>query len=137
MSLQPSTRRLVDADLEVSLTLPAANANANSDSIDIEAVGPAALESVELEISVPELTALVEDKTLTVTVQDSADDTTFASIAALGTLVVTGGSGDGADATSRKVRLPSTTRRYIRINAAVEADGGDNTGSAVTYRLLN
>ena len=132
-----STRTIQDFDLTVTTALPAAAANADSASIDLEAIGPAALESVELEISLPATPDLTDDDTITLTIQDSADDSTFASVEELATLVVTGAGGEGAAAASRKVRLPSSTKRYINVNAAVLTGGGDNTDVSFTWKLLN
>lgn len=128
-------RSIKDAALIVTKALPAAAANNDSASIDLQKVD-ATFERIELEISVPALPALVEAKTVTITIQDSADNTTFAAIAELATLVITGGTGNGAAAASRVVRLPSTTRRYVRFNSAVLTAGGDNTAKSVTAALL-
>ena len=126
-----------DAQLIKTVAFPAAAASANTASIDLVAASPFPLtKDFELELSVPALPNLVEDKTVTITVQDSADDSSFAAIGALATFVVTGGVGNGAAATSRKVTLPSTTRRYVRCNIAVLTAGGDNTGSDFTMSVL-
>lgn len=117
--------------------LPAAGANNNSAAIDLrqetaETIG----ESFEVQVIVPALPALVEDKTVTVTLQDSADNEAFAPIPELATLVITGGAGGGAPETIRTVRLPSSARRYLRINQAVLAAGGNNTAVSSTLQLL-
>jgi hypothetical protein len=133
-----STRTIQDFDLTVTTALPAAAANADSASIDLEATGPAALESVELEIILPATPSLTEDDTITLTIQDSADDSTFSAIEELATLVVTGAAAAaGGPAATRKYRLPSSTRRYINVNAAVLTGGGDNTAVSYTWRLLS
>ena len=134
--LENSERRIRDKALEVVTALPAADASADSDSLDLGAAGVASLERAELEISIPALASLANDKDVTVTVQDSADNSSFAAVNELSTVVVTGGGGTGSDAATQKVRLPSTTRRYVRLNLAVEAAGGDNTGDIVTHRIL-
>jgi hypothetical protein len=132
------SRLIRDALLVVTRVLPAAAANNNSSSIDLGDVTPVLHgQNHELLIEVPELPALVEDKTLTITIQDSADDTNFAAVEELATFVVTGGVGDGADATTRTYRLPSSVKRYVRINCAVLTAGGDNTGVTVTARILS
>lgn len=132
-----SIRNRRDASFLTSLTLPAAGANANSDSIDLEAVAPGVTaESIEVEIAHPALASLANDKDLTIHLEDSADDSTFADISELASVVSTGAGGAGAAAKTVTLKLPSDVRRYIRINAAVEADGGDNTGSAATLDLL-
>lgn len=129
------TRR--DAALTKAKALPAAAANNDSDSIDIGATNVGAIgDSIEVEIALPALANLVEAKTVTCTLQDSADNTSFTAITGLSTFVVTGGTGGGAAAATRRVRLPSATRRYIRVNTAVLTAGGDNTASSVTLSVL-
>lgn len=132
-----SIRNRRDANKTVSLTLPAAAANADSDSIDLEAVAPGVTaESFEVEIAHPALANLADDKDLTIHLKDSADDSSFADISTLASVVSTGAGGSGAAAKTVTVKLPGDVRRYIRINAAVESAGGDNTGSAATLSLL-
>lgn len=131
-----SERRIVDADLEKATTLPAADATANSESLDLSAAGVAALERTELEVEIPALANLADGTSVTVTVQDSADDSSFAAVDELGTFSVTGAGGTGSDAASQKYRLPSSTRRYVRISITTDAASGDNTGDEITYRLL-
>lgn len=128
------TRRLLDAALSKSKALPAAGAANYSTSIDLGStkLGPLA-DLIEIEIAIPATPSLVDDKTIILTLKDSADDSTFAAIAAVGTLTVTGAGGAGAAAASLRVKLPPATRRYLRVDAAVLAAGGDNT--AVSYTL--
>lgn len=132
-----SNRFLKDAELIKSKALPAAAATAYTASIDLGAValGPTG-DHIEAEISVPATPALVEDKTITLNFQESDDDTTFANIGELESLVITGGAGNGASAASRIVRLPRATKRYIRAAATVLADGGDNTGVDFSLALI-
>jgi len=135
--IQGATRTIRDDDLSVTTALPAAAANADSASLDLGAFSIAALENTELEISIPATPDLTDDDTITLTVQDSADDSTFATVTELEPLVVTGAGGAGAAAASIKYRLPSSTRRYINVNAAVLTGGGDNTDVSYTWRLLS
>ena len=129
------TRR--DALLSVTKALPAAGANNDSGSIDLGSPTPIVVgDSIEVEVALPALANLVKDKTVTCTLHDSADNTTFAAITGLSTLVVTGGDSGGAAAASRVVRLPSSVKRYIRVNTAVLTDGGDNTASSVKLSVL-
>ena len=127
-----------DAALKVTKALPAAGANHNTGTIDLGSTNPGlAVESFEVEIAIPALPSLAEGKTLTVKVQDSADDSTYADVAALATLVVTGAaSAAGSAAATRTVRLPSSVKRYIQANLAVASSGGDNTAKSVTVSLL-
>jgi len=128
------TRR--DALLSVTKALPAAGANNDSGSIDLGSPTPIVVgDSIEVEVALPVLANLAKNKTVTCTLHDSADNTTFAAITGLSTLVVTGGD-NGAAAASRVVRLPSSVKRYIRVNTAVLTDGGDNTASSVKLSVL-
>jgi hypothetical protein len=131
-----SSRLMKDLTLTVTKVLPAANANNDSSSLDLGAATDAVLQNIEVKISVPALANLVEAKTLTISLQDSADNSSFAAIEELATLIVTGGGGNGAAATSQVYRLPSTCKRYIRFNSAVMNGGGDNTASSITMEVL-
>ncbi|MEN6628163.1 MAG: Bbp16 family capsid cement protein [Sulfuricella sp.] len=129
------TRR--DYLLTVAKALPAAAANNDSASIDLGNTTPGVVaDAIEVEIALPALPDLVEAKTVTCTLQDSANDSSFTAITGLSTFVVTGGTGNGAPAATRVVRLPSSVRRYIRVNTAVLTAGGDNTAKSVTLSLL-
>lgn len=130
------TRR--DAALTVTKACPAAGANHNTATIDLKSTTAGAFaDSVEVEIVIPALPSLVEAKTLTVKLQDSADDSTYADIPELAAFVVTGrASNAGSAAATRVIRLPSSAKRYLQANLAVAADGGDNTAKSVTVSLL-
>lgn len=130
-------RRLTDAALIKTKALPAANAANFTDALDLESrvLGPVA-DFVELEISVESLPALVDDKSATFTVKDSADGVNFAAIPGVGNLVLVGAGGVGVGASKLRVRLPGTTRRYLRLDAAVEAAGGNNTAKFYTLTFL-
>jgi hypothetical protein len=118
-----------DVNFRKTKALPAAAATAYSDSLDLGAVTPGPVgSSLLMRISVPALPALVEDKTVTLNLQHSADDSTFVNVPTTGNMVVTGGSGNGADAVAFDFYLPPNVLRYIRASAAVLTAGGDNTG---------
>jgi len=133
-----SVRTIRDALLKVTKACPAANANHNSDAIDTGCTNPgAALESFELEIAIPALPSLAADKTLTVKVQDCATAAgSYTDVAELASFVVTGVSTDGSAAATRTVKLPSSIKRYIEVNLAVAASGGDNTAKSVVVSLI-
>lgn len=130
-------RRLVDVNLSKTKALPAAAAANASASIDLGStvLGPNA-DNLEVEISIEATPSLADDKTVTLTLKDSADDTTFTAIPSLATLVVTGASSAGAAAASRRVRLPTSCRRYLRLDAAVLTAGGDNTAKTYAVKVL-
>ena len=127
-----------DSALKVTKALPAAGANHNTGTIDLGSTNPGlAVESFELEIAIPALPSLAEGKTLTVKVQDSADNSTYADVAELASVVVTGAAdAKGSDKKTAVVRLPPGARRYLQANIAVAASGGDNTAKSVTLSLL-
>jgi len=126
-----------DAALKVTKACPAAGANHNTDTIDLGCKNPgASVESFEVEIAIPALPSLAADKTLTVKLQDSADNTTFADVEQLASVVVTGVSTSGSAASTVVVRLPSDVKRYIQANLAVASSGGDNTAKSVVVSLL-
>ena len=109
--------------------LPAANASASSDSVDLKAdeVGPVGA-NLEVHMTLPAVPALVDDKVITVTFEDSADDSTFAAVVGAPVLSSTGVDTPGGPGDFARFYLPPGTRRYVRATAAVQADGGNNTG---------
>jgi hypothetical protein len=132
-----STRTIKDALLAKAVALPAADANASTAGIDLGQVTAFPInEEINFAVEIPATTALVATKTVTVKVQDSADNSTFADVVSLGSQVVTGKGGNGSDAVSLNWKLPGITRKYVRANVAVEDGGGDVTGTSATARIL-
>ncbi len=117
--------------------LPAANANNNTASIDLGDASPgAATENFDVRISVPALPSLADGQTITLALQDSADNATFAAIGEFASFVRTGAGGTGAAAAERQLKLPATVRRYIRLNQAASATAGNNTGVSTTLSIV-
>lgn len=131
-------RKLRDDALKVVKACPAAGANHNTSTIDLGCANPgASVETVEIEIAIPALPDLAATKTLTVKLQHSADDSTYADIPELAAFVVTGAAETGGSAAAtRVIRLPSSAKRYLQANLAVAGSGGDNTAKSVTVSLL-
>lgn len=126
-----------DAKLIRAQALPAADAANSTASIDLGAKPWPTTETVHVQVSIPATPALVEAKTITLTIEDSADDSSFAAVTGLSTLVVTGAAeAAGGAAAVRKVILPPGVRRYLRATAAVEDAGGVNTGVSYTLELI-
>lgn len=126
-----------DAKLITTKALPAAAANNSHDGIDIGArtsPGGTFTGEVELEISWPAIAALVDTKTIVFTVQDSANNSSFASLGQTHTL--TGAGGVGVPAGSKKFRLPRNVRQYVNVNQAVETGGGTLTAISTTVSLV-
>lgn len=130
--------KIPDLNMRRTRALPAAAATASSASVDLSAVeaGPLSASLMEVQIAVPALPALVEDKTVTVTLTDSADDSSYDTLATVGNMVITGGSGNGAAAKTWRLFLPPHTRRYLKLTIAVLTGGGDNTGVTATMDFL-
>jgi len=136
-TLANRVRRLEDINLTKTKALPAAAATNYSDAIDFGSnrIGPLA-DDVEVVVSVPALPSLVDAKTLIITVQDSADNSSFAAVAGTPVITLTGAGGVGASALDTRFKLPPLTRQYVRFSQAVLTAGGDNTAVSVTYKVL-
>jgi hypothetical protein len=130
-------RNIKDADLIKTVALAAAGASSSTGSIDLNvSSGSALTENIELVLDIPVLSALVDAETVTVTIEDSADNSSFAAVAGLGTKVATGTETPGtAAAIQQRYRFPDNVRRYVRATAAVSASAGDNTGDSITISL--
>jgi hypothetical protein len=126
---------LKDAELINTVALPAAAATATTEPFNLTQKPPHECH-FEVELTLPALPSLADTKKATVTLEDSADGITFANIAALASLEVIGAGGAGAATITRKVRLPSDARQYIRAKVAVEAAGGNNTAKSLTMALV-
>lgn len=126
-----------DAQLTVTRAFPAANANANCTAIDLGArtsPGGTLPSDTQLEISWEALPNLVDSQSITFTVQDSADNSSFTSLRI--THVITGGTGNGLAAGKKRVHLPADIRRYVNVNAAVGASAGNNTAQYFTVAVV-
>jgi hypothetical protein len=128
-------RRSQDLLLTVSRALPAQNTSAATSAIDLGSVLPdTALESIELVISVP-ATTCATGQTITLTPQDSADNSAWAALSRVAPLVLTGASNATAATGELRYRLPSNTRRYFRVNITMSATTGDQTAITAIIRL--
>jgi hypothetical protein len=124
-----------DVNFLVTRALPAQNTNANSSAIDLELAAPQfAGEYSEVEFYIP-ATTCATGQTITVTLQDSADNSTFTQIDECETLVLTGVSNATAEKYFRW-RLPRTCLRYIRVNIAMSSTTGDQTEFTSELALL-
>jgi hypothetical protein len=131
-------RNIQDASLTSVKALPAAGASASQTGIDLGQITADCInEHVDVLLTTPAVPALVDAKTIIYTFEDSADNATFAAIPELATVTSLGAGGAGAAAVSRRVKLPPSTRRYLRVSATVLAAGGDNTAVSFTTKVLN
>lgn len=131
----PTQRNLKDAALHQEKYLPAAAADNQSPTIDLETVTPGmSVEGMELEIKVPALPNHTDSsKVITLTLQESADDLSYANANPLIQCRVPGVGSTGSAETTFRVRLPSTTKQYIQFTQAVPSGAGDNTAGLVAY----
>lgn len=134
---------MTDLLTTVTQAFPAANANNNTAGFQIGGnkgttptagvitVGPS---DGRLLISTPALPAMTGGF-VDFTVQDSADGVTYADAVGYGTLRVTGTAG-GPAAWKRRLAIHPGTRPFVRLKAAVDAAGGNNTALSYTFQLL-
>jgi hypothetical protein len=74
-------------------------------------------------------------KNINCTIADSADNITFTNIAACPVEVIAGNAAN-FPASTFNVSLPPSTRRYIRVTATGEANGGNASDGTITGKLL-
>ncbi|MBM4087342.1 MAG: hypothetical protein FJ272_21330 [Planctomycetes bacterium] len=128
---------LKDATLIVTRALPNGSATVNSTSIDAKRTASGVfLADVEVDIQAPAVTTgmLADGSTIIYSLQDSADNSSFAAIQTA-LITQTGAAGAGAAATSARTKLPSTVRRYIRLSI-VKNVAGDATSVSATFQLV-
>lgn len=125
-------RNLLDTALKITRALPAQNTTVTSSSIELGAGLP---EPIQAQVIIPATPVLADGQTITVTLHDSADDSSFAAIPELATLVVTGAGGAGAAAATRTVYLPPSVRKFVRLSIAASATAGANTGVSAILQL--
>ena len=131
-----SERRFKDASLTTNVALPNAANVKNTAGVDLGQTTPYPItESFHVKLSTSIATG-ANNKNITIKVQDSADNTTFANIAELGSLVVTDNNAAGFPVGTLTVSLPPDTARYIRAQATGEANGGNAADGTLTVELL-
>lgn len=128
---------LQDADLQSGdKTLPNAGSGTEvSASIDLGA--GAKIEKAELAIIAPVLdaTELPDATTVKYSIEDSADDASFAAICT-NALVQTGAGGVGTTAVTGRVGIPSSARQFVRVSSVTSAGTGDCSAKSVNLAVL-
>ncbi len=124
-------RSILDADLCVKTNLPAQNTSTVSPSLELGNVPLP--ESVQLRLSVTALPSLADGQTVTVNIQDSADEASFADVSGLASLVLTGASGAGAAASDLTQRRPLNLREHACASATASATAGNNTRDRICH----
>ena len=127
-----------DVNFYTTKAFPAANATNYSDSFDLGALaGGVDSRLFAVEIVIPAMPANTDNtKTSTLTLQDSADNSTFANVAPLHQAQIVGVASTGSAAVTYVIRVAPGIKRYIRFAQNVPTGGGDNTGVSVAYSLL-
>ena len=125
---------MLDVQTARALANPAASANASSSAIDLGPGGGSFIQNGQIRIDVPALPNLGNTETLTITIQDSADNSTFATAVGYATIVVTGPASGGSLAQTFRRSINQGLRRYVRINSARNT-GGNVTAQSVTFGI--
>lgn len=134
MAVTNNSRNLKDALASVTKALPAAAANHTSDGIYIGGDGPHK-ERLKVKVELPANTVLVATKTLTVSLYDSADNSSFAAASPAQSYTITGDT--GFPATDIYFDVNNSIRDYVGVNLAVESGGGANTGTTATISVVS
>lgn len=127
-------RNLADATAQVTRALPAAAANVTSSGIYLGGDGPHK-ERLKVRVELPANTVLVATKLLTITLQDSADNSSFADAAPAQSFVITGNTGFPAQDVYFDIN--NSIRDYVAVNFAVETGGGNNTATTATISVVS
>jgi hypothetical protein len=125
---------MLDVQQARILANPAASGNANSASIDIGPSGGAFIQNGQLRFDIPAMPNLGNGETHTITIQDSADNSNWASAVGYATIVTTGPASGGSPAQTVRRSVMQGLRRYVRINVA-RGTGGNVTAQSVTFGL--
>lgn len=141
-NLPTNQRAVLDANYIVTRALPSSASTVYSASLDlgdaVSGIPYATTETINVQIVAPALSSspkLADSGTVTYTLEDSADNSSFAAITGLSTLVQTGASSSGAPAATRTIKLPPITRRYIRLNVTSATSPGDMSTASATLQL--
>ena len=126
-----------DACLIRVFNLPATGATVNSDALDLgnAEIGPGA-RHFDVEMASNAAPALADGKHITLTLQDSDDNVTFAPVAYIAPQVLTGAGGAGAGASKIQFGLATSIRRYLRVSATADASAGNSTAVTASLALV-
>lgn len=128
--------QMKDAALQATKYLPAAAATNYSDSFDFGATGYTP-DNAGIEIEFPASANHVSGShTVLITLQDSADNSSFTNVSPLIQLQVVGVVSTGSSAVTKRIRLPDGVRQYVRFSQVVPSGDGDLTGDLVTYSVV-
>lgn len=135
----PNNFEMRDAALRVAMPLGEDDSEVQSDPIDLELTSRSDFVAhCEVLVTAPALATgeLGDTNTMTYTIEHS-DDENFGSHETLfpQLIVQTGAGGAGAAAASKRVRLPSNVKRYIRLTA-INSANLDASAKSATLELV-
>jgi len=110
--MQLHSRRLKDANFVTTKAMH--TTLANSTAFDLEQVTGGLIENLLVEVISPAEASATDTKIATFTLEDSADNASFAAVDPKITTTVTA-TGAGLAAKTVEFPLPPNTRRYIRV----------------------
>ena len=128
-----------DASLKVTKALPNANAANQTGTIDLNVLAPNSNQWRHgyVLITVPALADHTDTtKTNTFTLQDSADDSSYADTAPAILARVAGVASTGSPVKTFKVPLPPDVRRYLQFTQSIPTGGGTGSNAVVSYELV-
>lgn len=111
-----------------------ADGGSNSTTFDLEQIVGGDIEAMAAAIAVPAAAGVPDAETVTFTVTDSADGSTFAALDPSVDVTATGAGGTGIPASNHRFRFPPSTRRYVRLE--VTNSGTITATEDVTFELL-
>jgi len=126
-------RKLQDAAFVASATLPATNnSNVTTTPFSLNGQSYATSEHFAVQVDVDPLANFGTAGALTVVIQDSADNVTYANITELGSTMI---NANTTTVTTDQYKLPPTARAYIRGLAAISGINGNIAANNVTVSL--
>lgn len=133
----PSHRLLRDGAFLKTANLPASGASNQTPGTFDLGIGPWHPEQPIFEISIPAMAANTDPtKSVTITLQDSADGLSFANLKAAEIITISGVAITGSPASTQLVGLPPGARQYVQFVQAVTSGAADLTASGISYQML-
>ncbi len=131
-----NVRGLLDANFIKNVALPNAANTVNTNGMDlVQAIPYPVTQYVVLQVNTTQSTG-ANTKNINYNVQDSADNSTnWTNIPTLRAQTIAGNAAN-FPASSTNFSLPPSTRRYVRVSALGEANGGDASDGVVNAQLL-
>jgi hypothetical protein len=132
------SRNQRDKNYDIELTIDGTNAaSVSSESFDLEQVVGGDIENIVVEVVVPAVAGNTDAaESIDFAIQDSANDSSWAAVSPAIAFSVIGVASTGSAATSRRFRLPPSTRRYIKLVQTETGGGFTDDDEVVNFRLL-